>query len=40
MTHRHIFARAAVIAALLLVRSTSADVLQKETEIKKANEKK
>src|ERR1700721_327637 len=27
MTHRHIFARAAVIAALLLVRSTSADVL-------------
>src|SRR5271155_5023636 len=27
MMHRHIFARAAVIAALLLVRSTSADVL-------------
>ena len=27
MTHRHIFARAAAIAALLLVRSTSADVL-------------
>ncbi|HMH27912.1 MAG TPA: DUF3570 domain-containing protein [Steroidobacteraceae bacterium] len=27
MTHKHIFARAAVIAALLLVRSTSADVL-------------
>ena len=27
MTHRHIVARAAVIAALLLVRSTSADVL-------------
>src|SRR6202453_4692600 len=27
MTQRHIFARAAVIAALLLVRSTSADVL-------------
>ncbi len=27
MTNRHIFARAAVIAALLLVRSTSADVL-------------
>ena len=27
MTHKHFFARAAVIAALLLVRSTSADVL-------------
>src|SRR5882757_1277818 len=27
MAHRHIFARAAVIAALLLIRSTSADVL-------------
>ena len=27
MTHRHILARAAVVAALLLVRSTSADVL-------------
>src|ERR1700685_998997 len=27
MTHRHLFARAAVVAALLPVRSTSADVL-------------
>jgi hypothetical protein len=27
MAHRHIFARAAVVAALLLIRSTSADVL-------------